>query len=296
MRRTQIGDADMTIYTPTIHDLKPTLEALSAWQSDDAPWQIHPGDIGWFWRFGADATADAVRTWSRDGQILAVGLLDGDDLMRMTFAPDLLQDEALAREVVTDLVHPDRGVLPDGEVFVEAPSTALVQSLLADAGWGTDEPWQPLQHELSELVPQTRLRVEVVESQLVADWIHAIGAAFDHSTFTEQRWHAMAAGIPFADGRCLVGYAHQDVPVAAICVWSAGVRKPGLIEPMGVHRDHRGRGYGKVITTAGATALRDMGASCARVYTQSSNVGAVATYRSAGFRPLPEIRDRRRDG
>jgi len=40
--------------------------------------QLHPGDLGWFWRFGAEATAAAVRTSSRDGQILAVGLLDAE--------------------------------------------------------------------------------------------------------------------------------------------------------------------------------------------------------------------------
>jgi hypothetical protein len=42
--------------------------------------QLHPGDVGWFWRFGAEATAAAARTWSRDGRILAVGLLDGPTL------------------------------------------------------------------------------------------------------------------------------------------------------------------------------------------------------------------------
>jgi ribosomal protein S18 acetylase RimI-like enzyme len=64
---------------------------------------------------------------------------------------------------------------------------------------------------------------------------------------------------------------------------------------MGVHREHRGHGYGKAITVAAAAALQDLGASSAIVCTPSSNVGAVATYKSAGFRQLPAIRDRRRD-
>ncbi|NUT99230.1 MAG: GNAT family N-acetyltransferase, partial [Saccharothrix sp.] len=72
---------------------------------------------------------------------------------------------------------------------------------------------------------------------------------------------------------------------------SAGPGRPGLLEPMGVHRDHRGHGYGKAITVAAAAALRDMGSSSALVCTPSSNVGAVATYRSAGFEALPEVRD-----
>jgi ribosomal protein S18 acetylase RimI-like enzyme len=63
---------------------------------------------------------------------------------------------------------------------------------------------------------------------------------------------------------------------------------------MGVHRDHRGRGYGRAITSAAAAALRRLGSSSAIVCTASSNVGAVATYRSAGFQQLPEVRDLRR--
>ena len=47
------------------------VDVLREWQCDGAPMQLHPGDLGWFWRFGAEATAAAVRTWSRDGQVLA---------------------------------------------------------------------------------------------------------------------------------------------------------------------------------------------------------------------------------
>ncbi|WP_420855834.1 GNAT family N-acetyltransferase [Thermoactinospora rubra] len=64
---------------------------------------------------------------------------------------------------------------------------------------------------------------------------------------------------------------------------------------MGVHRDHRGHGYGKAITVAAAAALRELGSSSAIVCTPSSNAGAVATYQSAGFQPLPERRDLYRD-
>jgi ribosomal protein S18 acetylase RimI-like enzyme len=60
---------------------------------------------------------------------------------------------------------------------------------------------------------------------------------------------------------------------------------------MGVHRDHRGHGHGRAITVAAAATLRDLGSSCAIVCTRSDNVGGVATYRSAGFVALPEVRD-----
>ena len=120
-------------------------------------------------------------------------------------------------------------------------------------------------------------------------------AAFDRSTFTDERWHAMAAARPYADARCLVAYDDLGEAVAAVTVWSAGPGKPGLLEPMGVHREHRGRGYGTSITLAAAAALQEMGSSSAIVCTPSSNVGGVATYRAAGFQALPEVRDRYRD-
>ena len=72
-------DPHMTIelHQPDAGGLGEVVGALREWQYDGAPMQLHPGDLGWFWRFGAEATAAAVRTWSRDGRILAVGLLDG---------------------------------------------------------------------------------------------------------------------------------------------------------------------------------------------------------------------------
>ena len=116
-------------------------------------------------------------------------------------------------------------------------------------------------------------------------------AAFDRSTFTDDRWHAMAAGLPYTAARCLVAYDERDNAVAAATAWSAGPGRPGLLEPVGVQREHRGHGYGTAITVAAAAALRELGSSTATVCTESSNASAVATYKSAGFRQLPEVRD-----
>lgn len=280
---------------PGVDGLSETVGVLREWQHDGAPWQLHPGDLGWFWRFGAEATAAAVRTWSRDGQILAVGLLDGSTLLRMTIAPGAHRDEELAQELVVDMSQPERGVLPKGKASVEAPVGALVHDLLAESGWDTDEPWTPLRRDLSDPVQNPGVRVEVVGPQQAHAWAAVLRASFDGSTFNDERWHAMASGSAYVDARCLAVYHDQGEAVAAVTVWSAGPGKPGLLEPMGVHRDHRGQGYGKAITVAAAAALQAMSSSSAIVYTPSSNVGAVATYKSAGFQQLPEIRDRYRD-
>lgn len=295
----------MTIVTatPDVDGLGEVVDVLRSWQDDDEPFQLHPGDLGWFWRFGADATAGAVRTWRRDGRLVAVGLLDGPDLLRVALAPDVLDDVALAERLVEDVSHPGRGVLGEGAASVEAPVGALVDVHLAAAGWRADEPWAVLRRDLAAPVEDPGIRVEDVGPDRVPVWTEVLRASFDGSTSTDERWYAMAAGLPFTDARCLVAYdgpasasaSLNGTAVAVVAVWSAGPGRPGLIEPMGVHPGHRGHGYGRAITTAAASALRGLGASSAVVATPRSLVAAVATYESAGFRRLPDRRDRRRD-
>ncbi|MET7397296.1 GNAT family N-acetyltransferase [Dactylosporangium sp. NPDC005572] len=276
---------------PGVDELRGVVGVLREWQSEGVPMQLHPGDLGWFWRFGAEATAAAVRTWSRAGQTLAVGLLDGPALLRLTIAPDARRDEELARQLVADAA----GIPTGGRVSVEAPTGALVQEVLSEDGWNADEPWTPLRRDLTAPVQDPGGRIEVVGPERAHVRAAVQRASFDRSTFTDERWHAMAGGLPYADARCLVAYDDEGNAVAAVTVWSAGPGRPGLLEPMGVHRDHRGRGHGRAITVAAAAALRELGSSSALVCTPSSNAGAVATYTSAGFQRLPEVRDRCRD-
>lgn len=286
-------DHEMAIVVsrPVPPELPEAVDALREWQADAAPIQLHPGDLGWFWRFGAEATAAALRTWSRDGQVVAVGLLDGPSLLRLAVRPGSRDDEELARQLVGDATEPERGVLPAGRAYVEAPDGALVQQLLSESGWGPDEPWTPLRRALGERVEDPGMRVEVVGPERTPVRTAVQRAAFDGSTFTDERWHAMAGGLPYTDARCLVAYDDRGEATAAATVWSAGPGKPGLLEPLGVHQDHRGRGYGKAIAVAAAAALQELGSSSAIVSTPSSNVGAVATYESAGFRRMPQTMD-----
>ncbi|MFC7625677.1 GNAT family N-acetyltransferase [Microlunatus sp. GCM10028923] len=279
------------VTTVDVEGLDEAVGELRAWQVEGAPMQLHPGDLGWFRRFGASTTAAALRTWRRDGRIVALGLLDGADLLRLTTAPELRRDEELARRVAEDVTDPARGVLGPGRVSVEAPSGALVRDVLAEAGWSSGELWTPLRRDLTESVPEPGIRVEVIGPDRAAERAAVQRASFDGSSFTEDLWKAMAAGPQYTDARCLLGYDSEGSAVAAVTVWSAGPSRPGLIEPMGVHRDHRGRGHGRAITLAAAAALRDLGSSNALVGTPSSNLGGVATYRSAGFQLRPELPD-----
>ena len=135
------------------------------------------------------------------------------------------------------------------------------------------------------------LRVEVVGQERVDDRVAVQYAAFPRSTFTAESWNEMSRSPAYERARCLVGYDGQDNAVATVTVWSAGPGRPGVLEPMGVHHDHRGHGHGTAICLAGAETLRSLGASRALVATPTANDGAVATYAAAGFRRLSEVTD-----
>jgi GNAT superfamily N-acetyltransferase len=281
--------------TPDVGRLGDVVRALRDSQHDASPLQLHPGDLGWSWRFGAEATAAAVRTWSRGGQILAVGFLDGPELLRMTVAPQAWREDELAHQVVADVSEPERGVLPAGKVSVETPDGTGVQDLLSDVGWGAGEPWTPLCRDLTAPVKETDVRIEVIGPEQASEYTAVLWSAFGSARFTDERWRAIAAGLPFTDPRCLLAYDDEGVAVAGVTVWSAGPGKPGLLEPMGVHAEHRGRGYGTAICVAAAAELRKLGSSSALVCTPSARAAAVATYKSADFQQLPERLDRTRD-
>jgi GNAT superfamily N-acetyltransferase len=280
--------------TPEVDQLGDVLGALRDWQHDASPMQLHPGDLGWHWRFGAEATAAAVRTWSRDGQLVAIGFLDAPGMLRMTVAPQVFREEELADRVVSDVSDPQLGVLPTGKVSVEAPDGTRVQDLLSEVGWGAGESWTPLRRDLTGPVEEAGLRTEVIAPGQQAEFTAVHRSAWDNPRFTDELWRAMAAGLPYTDAECLLAYDDRGTAVAGVTVWSAGPGKPGLLEPMGVHAEHRGRGYGRMICVAAVAELKKLGSSSALVCTPSSLAPAVATYKSAGFQQLSVRLDRSR--
>ena len=284
----------VVLSTPSPDRLPHVVATLRSWQDEGAPLQLHPGDLGWFWRFGTDAVAAAVRTWTQDDELVAIGFLDGPDALRMTVAPPAWRSDDVAQQVVADVVDPRRGVLPDGAGVVEAPNATRVHELLGEHGWPTGESWTPLRRDLREPVETTDLQVEVVAPGRTADFTAVHRSAWVNDRFTDEVWGTMADGSPFADAWCLLGRDPAGVPVAGVTVWSAGPGRPGLLEPMGVHPEHRGRGHGRAICLAAAAALRSSGSSSAQVCTPTTLTSAVATYRSAGYLTEPVRLDRTR--
>lgn len=285
-----------TLHAATIDVLPEVIDAVSSWQ-DGQSGQVHPGDLGWNSAFSAPSLADDLRLWRRDGRLVAIGMVDSDSAMiRMSIDPQVDEDEGIAAQVLDDLSDADRGVLPADRGSVEARSGTAFRTLLADRGWLPGEPWTPLRRELAKPVedcglPIVTLDASTTDERLIRDRVSVQRASFAASTFTIERWHAMAASPAYRNACCLVAYDADEHAVAAATVWSAGQGKAGHIEPLGAHHEYRGHGYGRAITLAAASQLAAMGASSVLVCTPASNVGAVAAYQSAGFERLPDVAD-----
>lgn len=296
---------EIVLATPSPSSLDTLTATLASWQAEAVANHIHPGDLGWYERFGSDKAAADIRTWSSaaDGTVLAIGLLDGDDLLRATTAPSERRNETLARVMAADITDPARGVLPKGNVTLDISTDSLVREYVAAAeGWAEDEEWTWLRVDLSDDMPQrtnstNNLRVEIVKTEAqVRQRVEIQTLAFSKSTFTVEKWHAMAASPAYRalGARCVLLY-QGDEPVGAATVWSAGSGKPGMLEPVGVSAKHHGRGLGTALCLAAVDELRRMGASSVVVDTPSSNVSAVAAYKKAGFVVTKLHRDLCRD-
>lgn len=230
-------------------------------------------------------------------------MLNGPNLLRMAFAPGSREDCELAEHIAGDLAGDARGVLPCGTATVEARGAVALDRTLRRDGWEAGDPWTPLTMDLSthlgtRRLDSTDLQVRAAGPTDVDDWLTVHWSAFRGTVMDEEsrdrfrdRWLTMMTGPFAAMARSLIGYDPGGAPVAVTTVWSLGPGRPGLVEPMGVHRDHRGHGYGTAITLAGAVALREEGASSVVLAAENWNAGAMATYHAAGFLAGDAVQD-----
>jgi GNAT superfamily N-acetyltransferase len=288
----------LEVTTPDVSRLARVGETLARWQVDGGPVHLHPGDLGWYSLRGAEETASSIRIWADGATPSAIGLLDGPQLLRLAIDPTRRDDAGLAMRIADSVEDPEGGVFAPGQATVEARGADALTRTLGRQGWQEDEPWIPLRFDLSAPVQPTGTLIETIDEDRAGEWVGVHWSAFRGTPLDDgvrqtfvNRWLTMTSG-PFAEAsRNLVAFDENGKAVAVTTVWSAGPGRPGLIEPMGVHRDHRGRGYGVEITRAGAAVLREMGSSSVVVAAEGANSGALATYLAAGFVPAMPVVD-----
>lgn len=285
-----------TIRQGLAENLPQIIATLADWEPlDGCGGDVQAGDVGWMFRFGPDQTASSlVEIADEDGTPGAVFLKDGDGVWLFAMDPALTRDRALA-DAIASWADDIQG---DGPLWIDGPTApALWRQVLVHQGFeASAEPWVHLWKPLGEqgIVDIAGVSPTLTESD-VSDRIAVLTAAFERSTFTVDKWHAMAAGTCFRPELDLLARDHSGNPVAALTAWMSGVGKCGLIEPMGTHPDFRRQGHGRRLLQAAFAALAREGASSVCVVTPVSNVAAVELYRSAGFIRIGTLQAMERD-
>ncbi|WP_270241002.1 GNAT family N-acetyltransferase [Kocuria marina] len=297
---------DVTYSVPAPELLTAVVEQLARWQVDPWAGHLHPGDLGWHSSVGPEQMARDLRVWELDGEAVALGMLDGPEVLRIAVSPELNQDQALAQRIADNLNENAVDFFTGQEAIVEARGASALRQALRSSGWIDDDAWTPMTLALSTPLDLARLEaapLNIVEvgPEAAADWTSVHWSSFKGTPFTKDarswfvdRWTHIMTGPFAARAQSLMAYDGSGQPVAVTTVWTAGEGRPGLVEPMGVHRDHHGRGYATAITLAGARTLQRRGASSAAVVAENSNLAALATYRSAGFLTQEQVTDLKR--
>jgi GNAT superfamily N-acetyltransferase len=266
----------------------PAIAALADWAPRNGPaTSLHAGDVGWFLRLD-DADLDGRLILARDGRdIVAVAIVE-PGLLRPTLRPDCLDDIDLAT-ALGELAESVSGA----EVFCDAPTQSALRAWLAGRGWDVDpDPWALLYRPLTAADADVSLSLAapVGSEDDIADRVAVQFNAFERSTFTVQRWRQMAAGPAYRRDLDLLRRDDDGTPVAGATAWLAGPGRVGILEPVGTHRDHVGRGHGRAVTEAAIAALATAGASGVTVQTPLSNPAAVHTYQRCGLRIIDHLR------
>lgn len=247
---------------------------------------LQAGDLGWKLRFGPVAAAESLTVWRAPaGEIAVVMCRDSPSDWWFAMDPALAADWSLAEA----LVRWTSSIAPATAIAIDGPGVPAVwrQALVANGFEATTDAWAHLWRPLSAADAVNVPGVEsIMGEQAIADRVAVQRAAFANSTFTVEKWHAMAEGPSFRSEFDLLARDEAGAPVAAATVWLPGKGKCGLLEPMGTHPDHRRQGHGRRVIAAACAALARAGASGVCVATPESNAAAVALYRSAGFRRI----------
>lgn len=252
--------------------------------------QLQAGDVGWAHRFRPESVAASLVEWrSPGGEPGAIHYRDSPMSGWFSMDPGLVRNRDLANEIAAWAAAQE----PEGLVSVDGHALPAIwrQALMKRGFEATTDVWAHLWKPLSfaDVVDVAGVEVTTGNDQAIVDRVAVQKAAFENSTFTVEKWHALAQGPSFRPGFDLLARDEAGEAVAAITVWLPGEGKCGMIEPMGTHPDHRRLGHGRRVIRAACAALARAGASGVCVVTPESNAGAVEVYRAAGLRRLGQL-------
>jgi GNAT superfamily N-acetyltransferase len=288
-RRTYTGEADLKL----LQDFNAAAIAVT-----DHCGYLHPGDIPHH-LFNGNKNydpAEIMTIWEEDQGVAAWLLADpshksfdaqvrtdlrGHDFERevLEYAFDRTVNLMQQHNIASDYLYADafRG------------DTARVE-LLTALGWEPDE-------ELPYVLNHTEIPAITVPALpdgftfRVARGMEAAAALADvHNAsfspnWTPELYQKVMESPGYDSERELVIQAPDGTYVAFCIIWYDHLNRTGLFEPVGTHKDHRRRGFGRAIVLYGMQKMAAAGMKFATVAHFGDNDAARALYQACGFKP-----------
>lgn len=292
-RRTYAGEADLKL----LQDFNAAAIAVT-----EHCGYLHPGDIPHH-IYNGNKHYDPVElmTLWEDGKGLAAWLLA--DPSHKSFdaqvRPDLrgkdLEREVLefAHDRTTELM---RQYKIDGDrVHADAfRGDAARKELLTTLGWGPDNesPYVLNRTGINPIdVPALpdgysfRSANGIEDAAALAD-VH--NGAFG-SIWTPELYRKVMESPGYEPERELVIQTPDGTFAAFSIIWFDHLNRTGLFEPVGTHKDHRRRGFGRAIILYGMQQMAAAGMEFATVAHFGDNEAARGLYQACGFEPWHEL-------
>lgn len=288
-RRTYTGEVDLKL----LQDFNAAAIAVT-----DHCGYLHPGDISHHIYNGNKyySPAELMTIWEDDHGVAAWLLVNvrfkGFDAQ---LRPDL-RGGGLEREVLEMANDRTVGLVRQYEIecdriFADAfrGDTARIQ-LLEELGWEPDGelPYVLNRTGISSLsVPDLpdgfsfRSANGIEDAAALAE-VH--NAAFSPN-WTPELYQYVMESPGYEPERELVIQAPDGSFAAFSIIWLDHLNRMGLFEPVGTHKDHRRRGFGRAIMMYGMQKMAAAGMEYATVAHFGDNEAARGLYQSCGFKP-----------
>jgi ribosomal protein S18 acetylase RimI-like enzyme len=289
IRRTYAGEADL--------ELLQNFNAVSIAATDHCGY-LHPGDIPHHIYNGNKYydPADLLTIWEDDQGVVAWLLaqprhksfdaqvrpdMRGGDLERevLEYAGERTVELMQRHDIAGDCIYADafRG------------DTARAE-LLAALGWKLDDelPYVLNRTEIDAVdVPALpegfsfRPALGIEDAAALAE-VH--NASF-RVNWTPDLYRKVMESPGYAPERELVIQAPSGIFVAFTVTWYDHLNRTGLFEPVGTHKDHRRRGFGRALLMYGMQQMAAAGMEYATVANFGDNEAARKLYQTCGFKP-----------
>ena len=126
------------------------------------------------------------------------------------------------------------------------------------------------------------------KEQRAAASYSAFGSSADWDAYVQR--YMRFTNSPVYDPHKDIVITTAEGRVAAFCnIWIDSVNRVGLFEPVGVHSDFQGQGFGKLVVKEGIMRMRSLGMEQAIVTTSEDNIPARKLYESVGFHQMDRL-------